>query len=121
MTKAEWVAVDWGTSNVRAWGIASDGSQVFAVGADKGMGKIGRADYPSVLADLIGERVEGTVDVVVCGMAGARQGWLDIRMRLDLFDDHDRVLDRRAAADPDLQAEREAALDEFFTEYGFTA
>ncbi|MBM7515591.1 helix-turn-helix transcriptional regulator [Nocardioides nitrophenolicus] len=46
---------------------------------------------------------------------------LDIRMRLDLFDDHDRVLDRRAAADPDLQAEREAALDEFFSEYGFTA
>jgi 2-dehydro-3-deoxygalactonokinase len=77
VTKAEWVAVDWGTSNVRAWGIASDGSQVFAVGADKGMGKIGRADYPSVLADLIGERVEGTVDVVVCGMAGARQGWLE--------------------------------------------
>ena len=24
MAKAEWVAVDWGTSNVRAWGIAAD-------------------------------------------------------------------------------------------------
>lgn len=77
MAEAEWVAVDWGTSNVRAWGIAADGGQAFAVGADKGMGKIGRADYPAVLDELIGDKVAGTVDVVVCGMAGARQGWLE--------------------------------------------
>jgi len=77
VAEAEWVAVDWGTSNVRAWGIAADGGQAFAVGADKGMGKIGRADYPAVLDELIGDKVAGTVDVVVCGMAGARQGWLE--------------------------------------------
>jgi 2-dehydro-3-deoxygalactonokinase len=74
---AEWVAVDWGTSNVRAWGIAADGSTAFAVGSDKGMGKLQRAEFPGVLNELIGERVGGAVDVVICGMAGARQGWLE--------------------------------------------
>jgi 2-dehydro-3-deoxygalactonokinase len=73
----QWVAVDWGTSNVRAWGIAADGSQSFAVGSDKGMGKLARADFPSVLNELIGPQVEGPVEIVICGMAGARQGWLE--------------------------------------------
>jgi 2-dehydro-3-deoxygalactonokinase len=74
---AEWVAVDWGTSNVRAWGIAADGSTAFAVGSDKGMGRLQRPEFPGVLDELIGDRVGGNVDVVICGMAGARQGWLE--------------------------------------------
>ena len=74
---AEWVAVDWGTSNVRAWGIAADGSQSFAADSDKGMGKLARTDFPGVLNELIGTRVEGAVEIVICGMAGARQGWLE--------------------------------------------
>jgi 2-dehydro-3-deoxygalactonokinase len=77
VAEAEWVAVDWGTSNVRAWGIAADGSQTFAIESDRGMGKIGRSDYPVVLDELIGERIEGGVDVIVCGMAGAKQGWTE--------------------------------------------
>jgi 2-dehydro-3-deoxygalactonokinase len=72
----QWVAVDWGTSNVRAWGIAGDGSQTFAASSDKGMGKIGRGDYPAALADLLGDRFGGG-DIVICGMAGARQGWIE--------------------------------------------
>ena len=75
--KAEWVAVDWGTSNVRAWGIAADGSHTFSVGSDKGMGKLTRAEFPNVLNELIGTEVDGTLDVVICGMAGARQGWME--------------------------------------------
>jgi 2-dehydro-3-deoxygalactonokinase len=75
--KTEWVAVDWGTSNVRAWGIAADGTQSFAAQSDRGMGKISRADYPAVLAELLGDNVPPGTDVVICGMAGARQGWLE--------------------------------------------
>jgi 2-dehydro-3-deoxygalactonokinase len=75
--KTEWVAVDWGTSNVRAWGIDAEGDISFATGSDKGMGRIGRADFPAVLDELIGALVEGRTDVLICGMAGARQGWLE--------------------------------------------
>jgi 2-dehydro-3-deoxygalactonokinase len=73
----DWVAVDWGTSNVRAWGIAADGTETFAATSDKGMGKIAQADYPAVLDQLVGTRVAGDVDILICGMAGARQGWLE--------------------------------------------
>src|SRR3569832_513847 len=72
----QWVAVDWGTSNVRAWGIAAEGSHSFAVGSDKCMGKLARAVFPSVRNELSGDRVSGPTDVVICGMAGARQGWM---------------------------------------------
>ncbi len=75
--KTEWVAVDWGTSNVRAWGIAADGSHSFAAEADRGMGKVAPADSPTVLAELIGDKVEQGTDTIICGMAGARHGWLE--------------------------------------------
>lgn len=76
-SETEWVAVDWGTSNVRAWGMAADGSHTFATKSDKGMGKIGRADYPAVLAELVGDHAAPAAPVIICGMAGARQGWLE--------------------------------------------
>lgn len=76
-SKTEWVAVDWGTSNVRAWGLAADGTQTFSSDADRGMGKIARGDYPSVLAELIGDNAAPGTPVIICGMAGARQGWLE--------------------------------------------
>jgi 2-dehydro-3-deoxygalactonokinase len=76
-SSTDWVAVDWGTSNVRAWGIAADGSETFATGSDKGMGKIARADYPEILTGLIGDNTPSSGEIVICGMAGARQGWLE--------------------------------------------
>ncbi len=90
-SEAQWVAVDWGTSNVRAWGMAADGSEAFAASADKGMGKIKPADFPAVLDELIGRDFAGG-DVVICGMAGARQGWREAPY-LDVPADLDHLLD----------------------------
>jgi 2-dehydro-3-deoxygalactonokinase len=76
----EWVAVDWGTSNVRAWGIDSAGATVFSETSDQGMGRLGPGDYPGVLRNMLdgllpaGDR---TTAVLICGMAGARQGWIE--------------------------------------------
>lgn len=80
MSSTAWIAVDWGTSNVRAWGIAADGASTFAVGSDRGMSRITRADYPAVLSELIGNSLSAdarSVPTVICGMAGARQGWIE--------------------------------------------
>lgn len=77
---AEWVAVDWGTSNVRAWGIAADGSTAFEASSEKGMSRLTREQFADVLDELIGTNdLPGRqpADVVICGMAGARQGWLE--------------------------------------------
>jgi 2-dehydro-3-deoxygalactonokinase len=72
-----WIAVDWGTSNVRAWGLDADGGIVFSESSDRGMGKLSREDYPAVLAGMVGARAPDVEDVLICGMAGARQGWLE--------------------------------------------
>jgi 2-dehydro-3-deoxygalactonokinase len=75
-TDSAWVAVDWGTSNVRAWGIAPDGSTIFTRQSDQGMGRLTRDGYPAVLAALL-DNAAAPGEIVVCGMAGARQGWIE--------------------------------------------
>ena len=76
----DWVAVDWGTSNLRAWGIGPDGAVTFEKTSPKGMGKLAREEFPAALAELL-EGVApargSALDVLICGMAGARQGWLE--------------------------------------------
>lgn len=72
----EWIAVDWGTSNVRAWGIDAAGEAVFARNSPDGMSRLSREQYPSVLSGLLPDAA-ADLDVIICGMAGARQGWME--------------------------------------------
>jgi 2-dehydro-3-deoxygalactonokinase len=76
--RTEWVAVDWGTSNLRAWGIGARGERAFFATSDKGMGRLATDAFPGALDELLsGYLVKdgGVVDILICGMAGARQGW----------------------------------------------
>lgn len=84
MTKAltpTWIAVDWGTSNLRAW--AMDGAEVLAEAtSDDGMGKLARDGFEPALLRLIGPWLEaGPVPVYACGMVGSRQGWVEAAYR----------------------------------------
>lgn len=81
MSGLEWIAVDWGTSNVRAWGIGAGGEVHFTRESPEGMGKLVPADYPGVLDRLVTDGLEGRerTEVLVCGMAGARQGWREAK------------------------------------------
>lgn len=91
MVEPDWIAVDWGTSSMRAWGIAIDGSVLFSVASDRGMARLAPGEYPAVLTALVADHLESAGprrDVVICGMAGARQGWaeapyLDVPVALD--------------------------------------
>jgi 2-dehydro-3-deoxygalactonokinase len=73
-----WIGVDWGTSNLRAWGMSEDGKSVASASSDRGMGKLKREEFSVALAD-VARQITGTgpVEIVICGMAGARQGWLE--------------------------------------------
>jgi 2-dehydro-3-deoxygalactonokinase len=78
--EADWVAVDWGTSNLRAWGIGADGEVVFSRASDQGMSKLTPDAYARVLAALLSGDFAPTgpqIDLLICGMAGARQGWME--------------------------------------------
>lgn len=79
-TNTEWIAVDWGTSNLRAWGMDEDGHATFARESDKGMGKLAPAEFAGALTELLAPDLgadPGPLDVVICGMAGAKQGWAE--------------------------------------------
>lgn len=76
--EVDWIAVDWGTSNLRAWGMTEGGAVLAARESDRGMGRITPADYPALLAEITQgwtPRRPGPLPVLICGMAGARQGW----------------------------------------------
>lgn len=79
-TATSWIAVDWGTSNLRAWGIGRDGEIAFAASSDKGMGRLARDEFPAALTEVIqagGGRTDEPAEVLITGMAGARQGWVE--------------------------------------------
>lgn len=78
MTRASWVAVDWGTSNLRVWAMDAENQPIALRTSDKGMSDLTPAEYPEVLEDLLSDLLpDGPIPVVICGMAGARQGWAE--------------------------------------------
>jgi len=77
---ASWVAVDWGTSNLRIWLMSKD-SQVIAENiSNQGMASLSSpAEFEQVLFECLESLlIDGEVlPVICCGMVGAKQGWLD--------------------------------------------
>ena len=79
-----WVAVDWGTSALRAWRM--QGSTVnMCRSSDEGMGKLSPDAFEPALLRLIGDWLDESagqrVEVMACGMVGARQGWREAAYR----------------------------------------
>lgn len=75
--KPEWIAVDWGSSNLRAWAMGAE-SVLAAAQSDEGMGKLAPADFEAALLRVIGPWLATKKTVVIaCGMVGARQGWME--------------------------------------------
>ena len=75
--QAEWIAVDWGTSHLRAW--AMQGRKTLSgARSEAGMAGLSRAQFEPALRELVGDWLGAApLDVVACGMVGARQGWVE--------------------------------------------
>ena len=79
MSEISWIAVDWGTSRLRVWAIGDDQTVVDVASSDMGMNGLAPGQFEGALLEL----VEGWLPpddqmlVVACGMAGARQGWIE--------------------------------------------
>ncbi len=73
-------AVDWGTSSLRAWLVSERGEVIAGTRSSEGMATLRQEEFAPVL-----ERHLGMLDapdhlpVLVCGMAGSRQGWVEAR------------------------------------------
>ena len=75
-----WIAVDWGTSNLRAWAMGPSGPLAEAT-SDAGMGKLKPDEFEPALLRLISPWLSRKTPVLACGMVGARQGWAEARYR----------------------------------------
>jgi 2-dehydro-3-deoxygalactonokinase len=78
MNQAEYVAVDWGTSSFRLWLIDRAGGVLQERRSQEGMMAAAKLGFAAVLQshlDAVGAASD--LPVVICGMAGARQGWVE--------------------------------------------
>ncbi|WP_425502772.1 2-dehydro-3-deoxygalactonokinase [Rubricella aquisinus] len=73
--RPDWIAVDWGTSNLRVW--AMQGRDVLAArSSDAGMNTLEPGGFEPALLALIDSWLgDGATPVIACGMVGSRQGW----------------------------------------------
>ena len=79
MACIEFVGVDWGTSSFRAWYCTKGQKQRLLTKSEMGMSKLSQADFAPYLESVLREgRVPETTPVIICGMAGARDGWFEV-------------------------------------------
>ena len=79
--KADWIAVDWGTTNLRAFAMGPEGIRAEAASLD-GMGRLGPEGFEPALIQLIEPWLgPGVTPVLACGMVGSRQGWCEAPYR----------------------------------------
>ena len=77
----DWIAVDWGTSNLRAWAMNGSGVRDHAT-SGFGMGALKPDEFEDALLRLIGPWLtDRPTRVIACGMVGARQGWQEAPYR----------------------------------------
>ncbi|SDO06638.1 2-dehydro-3-deoxygalactonokinase [Vreelandella arcis] len=76
-SKLAWIAVDWGSSNLRAWAMDDQGKVLASASSQRGMLSLAPAEYEAELQQVIDDWLPSTgqIPVLICGMAGARQGW----------------------------------------------
>ncbi len=78
MSKNTCIAVDWGTSNFRAYLLDEDGSVHQSVTKDQGMKSLNPQTFEPFLLQAIAPWCrEQPYPVILCGMVGAKTGWME--------------------------------------------
>ncbi len=75
---ASFVAIDWGTSSFRGWLMSADGTPLAETRGNEGMLHCLTSGFePVLLAHLQALGAPDHLPVLICGMAGSRQGWAE--------------------------------------------
>jgi 2-dehydro-3-deoxygalactonokinase len=79
MPAERFVVVDWGTSSFRGWLMSADGTALAESRGGEGMlYSAAGAGFAAVLRDHLAKLgAPEAAPVLICGMAGARQGWVE--------------------------------------------
>ena len=87
----DWIAVDWGTTHLRAYALTSQQQVLAEAKSADGMGGLAADEFEPALLRLISEWLpeqglnaveQGQVPVLACGMVGARQGWKEAEYQI---------------------------------------
>jgi 2-dehydro-3-deoxygalactonokinase len=70
------IAIDWGTSRLRAWLLDASGRVRDRRDSDAGIGRLGGAGFDAALAPLLAGWPEAA-PLLMCGMIGSRQGLVE--------------------------------------------
>lgn len=97
MSDAAFVAVDWGTTSFRLWLLSKSGTVLAERRSSEGMTTAMQTGFAEVLAaHLAAISAPEGLPVIICGMAGARQGWVEAGY-VDVPANLSEVLDRATA------------------------
>ncbi|WP_438749892.1 2-dehydro-3-deoxygalactonokinase [Pararhizobium sp. O133] len=78
MTAASYAAVDWGTSSFRLWIVSESGAVLAERRSGEGMTTAAQTGFSKILeSHLSAVSAPPHLPVIICGMAGARQGWVE--------------------------------------------
>jgi 2-dehydro-3-deoxygalactonokinase len=73
------IAVDWGTSRLRAYRLDEEGAVVARAVSEDGIATVPAGGFPAVLERVCGRwmREDASLPVVMAGMVGSRNGWAE--------------------------------------------
>lgn len=71
------VALDWGTSSLRAWLLGDAGAVLAEKSAPLGILKVPNGDFAAVFRELCGDWLVPSRPAIASGMIGSRQGWVE--------------------------------------------
>ena len=66
----DWIAVDWGTSNLRAWAMDAEGRALAETASPRGMGGLAPEDFGAALAGALGVAAAGNPALVLLSYEG---------------------------------------------------
>jgi 2-dehydro-3-deoxygalactonokinase len=80
VTATSLIAVDWGTSSLRAWRMDSAGEILERRRDGLGILKVEDGNFDRAFAQVVGDwiKVSPAAAVLMAGMIGSRQGWLEV-------------------------------------------
>ncbi len=79
MSDPAFIAIDWGTTNRRAYAIDAEGGVIETLRDDKGVLSVARDAFAQEVAGL--RALLGDVPVLCAGMVGSTRGWIDVSYR----------------------------------------
>lgn len=74
-----WIAIDWGSSNLRVWALNNNNAILDSILSNDGMLGLASNEFEPLLFEKISKWGVGdaNIPILCCGMVGAKQGWVE--------------------------------------------